>query len=374
MKTQQLYQIASTFLSGVGKKKVRTLISKLPSIEALFEASIYDLHEISSIPLTLLFQLNRTKALELAKHELEFVFQNDINTHFYLDSDYPRRLKQCPDAPLLIYSKGSFDPNPSKIISIVGTRHSTDYGKELTQELIKGIQSYNVQIVSGLAFGTDYNAHKIAIDHQLSTIGVLGHGLDRIYPHSHKKIAEIMVQNYGGGLITEFSQNTIPDRVNFPRRNRIVAGMSDALVVIESKCKGGSMITAELAFDYNRDVFAFPGSINKQNSSGCNLLIQKNMAQLITESADLINSLNWEKENNVDYSDNFIEENMDILDLSIPENRVISLLLKNGKYHFDQILASIDLKTNELNSLLFNMELLGSIHSHPGKIYSIQGR
>lgn len=374
MKTQQLYQIASTFLSGVGKKKVRTLISKLPSIEALFEASIYDLHEISSIPLTLLFQLNRTKALELAKHELEFVVQNDINTHFYLDSDYPRRLKQCPDAPLLIYSKGSFDPNPNKVISIVGTRHSTEYGKELTQELIKGLQSYNVQIVSGLAYGTDYNAHKIAIDHQLSSIGVLGHGLDRIYPHKHKRIAETMVQNFGGGLVTEFSQNTIPDRVNFPMRNRIVAGMSDALVVIESKCKGGSMITAALAFDYNRDVFAFPGSINKQNSSGCNLLIQKNMAQLITESADLINSLNWEKENNVDYSDNFIEENMDILDLSIPENRVISLLLKNGKYHFDQILASIDLKTNELNSLLFNMELLGSIHSHPGKIYSIQGR
>lgn len=370
MKTKQLYQIATTFLKGIGPRKAAILFSSIPEIEVLFEASIHDLHEISGIPLSTLFQMDRANALEMAKRQLDFVNKNNLNTHFYLDSNYPRRLKQCPDAPLLVYSKGNLNPNPLKAVSIVGTRHSTEYGRNLTLELIQGIKSHNVQIVSGLAYGTDYNAHKIALDCQLTTIGILGHGLDRIYPHSHRDLAEKMCLN-GGGLLTEFSSNTIPDKINFPMRNRIVAGMADALVVVESKTKGGSMITAEMAFDYNREVFAFPGCVNHQNSSGCNLLIQKNMAHLIAEPNDLVKLLEW---NNGESPQLKVEEEtltLENLDMNVPENQIIVLLTQKGKIHFDQLSVQLNYSPQALNSTLFNMELMGKLKSLPGRMYSL---
>ena len=368
MKAQhQLYQIAITFLKGIGPKKASILISRLSSVEAIFEESIHNIHKITQVPISILFQMDRNKAMELAKEQLEFITKNDIQTHFYMDSSYPRRLKQCSDAPLLVYSKGNFDSNPTKVVSIVGTRHASPYGKELTRALVEELKPYNIQIISGLAYGTDYNAHKAAVDLQMSTVGVLGHGLDRVYPSTHSDLAKKMCEN-NGGLLTEFPIHTKPDRVNFPMRNRIVAGMSDALIIIESKRKGGSMITAELAFDYNRDVFAFPGSIHQENSSGCNLLIQKNMSHLITSPADFIKLMNWQK----DLVSNSSEEDLpQPVAFTESENVIFKTLKNKGKMHFDQLSVDLHMSSQDLNSMLFNLELEGVVKSLPGGVYSI---
>jgi DNA processing protein len=363
----QLYQIALTFLKGIGPKKASLLISRLSSLDAIFEESIQNIHQRTQIPISILFQMDRNRALELAKEQVEFITKNEIKTHFFMDSSYPRRLKQCNDAPLLVYSKGNFECNPSKVVSIVGTRHATPYGKELTRALVEELKQYNIQIISGLAYGTDYNAHKAALDSQMSTVGVLGHGLDRIYPSTHCELARKMCEN-NGGLLTEFPINTKPDRINFPMRNRIVAGMSDALIIIESKRKGGSMITAELAFDYNRDVFAFPGSIHQENSSGCNLLIQKNMSHLITNPSDFIKIMDWKKEV---ISESKEEIPSQPIAMTESENILFTTLKSKGKRHFDQLIVDLHMSSQELNSMLFNLEMEGLIKCFPGRVYSI---
>lgn len=366
MKTQHLlYQIATTYLKGIGIKKATLLISRLPSVDSIFEESIENLHELTKLPIPILMQMDRWGAIEMAKKQLEFITNHDIQTHFFLESNYPRRLKQCDDAPLLLYSKGDLNLNTSKVLSVVGSRHATDYGRDITQNLMKELGSYDIQIISGLAYGTDYNAHKYALENQLPTIGVLGHGLDRIYPFSHREIADKMCQNKGG-LITEFPFNTIPDRMNFPMRNRIVAGMSDALIIIESKIKGGSMITAQLAFDYNREVIAYPGNINHENSSGCNFLIQKNMAHLISKPSDLIEIMNWEKapiNNNI--SENYASNS----NFTQIENEILKICSKKGNTHFDQFIIDLRLTAQELNNMLFNLEMEGAIKVLPGRMY-----
>lgn len=363
---RKLYQIALTFLKGIGPKKIGILISKLSSIEMIFEESIGDIHAKTKIPLSILNYMNRIQAIEKAKEQLDFIQNNNIQTHFYLDSNYPRRLKQCNDAPILLYSRGNFDVNPARVVAIVGTRHSSEYGKELTHDLAKELQPYNVQIVSGLAYGTDYNAHKAAVDFNITTLAVLGHGLDRIYPYTHHGLAQKMCEN--GGLLTEFPIKTKPDRINFPMRNRIVAGMSDALVIIESKKKGGAMITAELAFDYNRDVFAYPGSAWQENSFGCNLLIQKNMSHLMTCPNDLIKLMGWENSNPSPKKPDYTSSSVLLSDL---ENSIFSILKNKGVMHFDKLLIDLQISSQDLNSNLFNLELDGIIKSLPGKIYSI---
>ena len=366
MKTQQqLCQIATTFLKGIGIKKATLLISRLPSVDSIFEESIDNLHELTKLPMSLLLQMNRLEALEMAKLQLDYIHKFNIKTHFFLDSNYPRRLKQCDDAPLILYSKGEININLPRVIAVVGTRLASEYGKDITEKLIKYVAPYDIQIVSGLAYGTDYNAHKNALDNQLSTIGVLGHGLDRMYPFSHREIAEKMCQNRGG-LVTEFPIQTAPDRMNFPMRNRIVAGMSDALIVIESKPKGGSMITAQLAFDYNREVIAFPGNINHENSSGCNFLIQKNMAHLISKPSDLIEIMNWETtQNDRNISGNFQQSN----NFNEKEKEILSICSKKGRTHFDQFMVDLKLSAQELNNSLFNLEMEGAIKALPGRMY-----
>jgi DNA processing protein len=310
--------------------------------------------------------MDRVQAIEQAKKQVDFIEKNHLNTHFYLDANYPRRLKQCSDAPLLLYSKGNFECNPPKVVSVVGTRNSSDYGRDLTISLVEELKTYNVQVISGLAYGTDYNAHKAAIDLQMQTVGVLGHGLDRIYPSTHRDLAKKMCET--GGLLTEFPINTTPDRVNFPMRNRIVAGMCDALVIVESKRKGGSMITAELAFDYNREVFAFPGSIHQENSSGCNLLIQKNMSHLITSPKDLIKLMDWQSASIVPKKSEVL---VPVLNLNEKENSIFSALRNKGRMHFDQLLVDLQMTSQDLNSNLFNLEMEGVVKSLPGRVYSI---
>ena len=225
------------------------------------------------------------------------LLKNIRSNHFLSPiTDYPKRLLNCYDSPTLLYYKGEADLNSEKIIAVIGTRNHTEYGKQVTEKLIRELTEQNVVVVSGLAYGIDAIAHKAAVKNNLKTVGVLAHGLDQVYPSQHTGLAKEMLQA-GGGLLTEFRSKTKPDKHNFPTRNRIVAGMSDATIVIETGIKGGSMITAELANNYNKDVFAYPGSVNDGKSAGCNYLIKNNKAVLLTDAQELIELMNWEETN-----------------------------------------------------------------------------
>lgn len=254
--------------------------------------NIRELHAVTGIRHSVLRNLKRKQALEKASEQLDFVAKNNINVHFFLEQNYPRRLKQCEDAPIILYSMGNFDINPKRTLAIVGTRSASDYGKVLCTELIESLVDQDIQVISGLAYGIDICAHRSCVYSAIQTVGVMGHGLDRIYPNAHRKTAIQMLDN--GGLVTEFVSGTSPDRENFPMRNRIVAGMADALVVVESRKKGGSLITAELANDYNKDVFAYPGSVGSKNAEGCHYLISEDKAHLITCGRDLLAKMGWE--------------------------------------------------------------------------------
>ncbi|HUM89274.1 MAG TPA: DNA-processing protein DprA, partial [Prolixibacteraceae bacterium] len=237
----------------------------------------------------------RANVLSKADEEINFIEKYGIKTFFYLDKDYPRRLALCEDSPVILFQKGTATLNQQKIISIVGTRNATDYGRQQTEELISGLASLgiNILIVSGLAFGIDIAAHKAALKNNFQTIGVVGHGLDKIYPSMHANIAREMIAS-GGGVLSDFVSGSKIDPGNFPRRNRIVAGLADCTIVIESGEKGGALVTADIANSYNRDVFAYPGRTNDPFSKGCNNLIKQNKAALIESASDLIQFMGWE--------------------------------------------------------------------------------
>ncbi|MEY3238123.1 MAG: DNA-protecting protein DprA [Bacteroidota bacterium] len=364
-KSKTHLQIALTFLYGIGPKKTSLLLSKLGSLEAVFETKYKDIQEITGIGETVIKKIKRESALKKAEEQLHFIEKNKINTHFYLDNNYPRRLKQCDDAPILLYSKGDFDPNPARVISIVGTRSATDYGKSICEELVTTLAKTDIQIVSGMAYGIDICAHQLCVKHNVQTIGVLGHGLDRIYPSVHQFTAEQMFLN--GGLMTEFIPGTNPDRENFPMRNRIVAGMADATIVVESKKNGGSLITANLANDYNRDVFAFPGNVGQLHSAGCNLLIQKQQAHLLMNGNDFLKQMNW---------DNLKEKNSGaqrvcFIELSDQEKEICAVLDKSNGEHIDVISLRMKKPVSIINVELFHLEMKGVIKALPGKKYCL---
>ena len=282
------------------------------------------------------------------------------------DKDYPQRLLNCYDSPTLLYYRGTADLNASKIIAIVGTRNNSDYGKQATEKLIKELATQNVLIVSGLAFGIDAIAHKSAIKNQLPTVGILGHGLDQIYPFEHSGLAKDMIK-HRGGLLTEFRSHSKPDKHNFPIRNRIVAGMSDATIVIETGIKGGSMITAELANGYNKDVFAFPGRTNDTKSAGCNYLIKNNKAILLTDAQELIEMMGWEdKEVKGEKSQKEI-----FIELSKDEKLIIDILKEKESAHIDEINLKSGLNSSSVAAVILNLELQNVILSLPGKIYQL---
>lgn len=307
-------------------------------------------------------------ALKRAEQEMEFIERNGIDVIFYTDKRYPKRLKSCNDSPILLFGKGNMELNLPHVVSIVGTRNATEYGKDICRELIEELEQYGVLVVSGLAYGIDVAAHKESVRLNMPTIGVLGHGLDRLYPAQHRSVADKMMHN--GGLLTEFPSGTRPDRENFPQRNRIVAGMADATIVVEAGIKGGALITAEIANSYNRDVFAFPGRINDPYSEGCNFLIRHNKAALLTNVADLAYALGWEKpENGVDVS----KQQLALpIDLSEPERLIFDTLVQNGNLlGIDDLTIKTNMPMSQLAMNLLNMEMQGYIRSLPGKTYSI---
>ncbi|MBB5397657.1 DNA-processing protein DprA [Mucilaginibacter sp. AK015] len=323
--------------------------------------------KISGIGEKIIKQIDFDHALRKAEQELKFIDKNNIDVIFYTDSRYPRRLKGCHDSPVLLYSKGNANLNPYHCVSIVGTRNATDYGRQLCRQLVEELQQYNVLVVSGLALGIDVAAHKECLKQGVPTVGVLGHGLDKLYPHQNKGTAEKMLEN--GGLLSEYPSGTIPDRENFPQRNRIVAGMADATIVVEAGLKGGALITAEIANSYNRDVFAFPGRLGDEYSEGCNFLIRNNKAALLTCVADLAYSLGWEKNTDIKAAP---EQLLLPIDLSAEERAVYEIIRQhNQALAIDDLAIKANMPMSQLAMTLLDMELQGFIRSLPGKMYKV---
>ncbi|HEK20288.1 MULTISPECIES: DNA-processing protein DprA [unclassified Mucilaginibacter] len=361
-----LHQIALTFLKDIGHTRAKNLIAHLGGAEEIFKVSPSKLVKIPGIGETLVGKLDMAEPLHRAEKELKFVEDNHIDVLFYTDSRYPRRLKNCADSPVLLYSKGNANLNPLKCVSIVGTRNATDYGRQLCRQLIEELAAYNVLVVSGLAHGIDVAAHKECVKHHLPTIGVLGHGLDKLYPHQNRSVADKMLLN--GGLLSEYPSGTRPDRQHFPERNRIVAGMADATIVIEAGLKGGALITAEIANSYNRDVFAFPGRLGDEYSEGCNFLIRNNKAALLTCMADLAYSMGWEKNSEVKGAEQLVLA----IDLTAEERAVYEVIRSNSSpLAIDELAIKVNMPTSQLAMTLLDMELQGFIRSLPGKTYVV---
>ncbi|PXV60939.1 DNA processing protein [Dysgonomonas alginatilytica] len=365
--TKLLYQIALTQIEGVGDILARNLIDTIGSPEEIFTSAKKTLITVKGISTYLADAVLNSKVLERAEKELLFVQKNNIQTYFYTDSDYCNRLKECIDAPILLYYKGKADLNATKIVSIVGTRKSTNYGNDFCEEFLEDLSSAfpNILIVSGLAYGIDIQAHKSALKHNLPTVGVLAHGLDRIYPSGHRKTAVEMLER--GGLLTEFPSETEPDRFNFVRRNRIVAGMSDATIVVQSDSKGGSLITAEMANSYNRDVFSLPGRVTDKESVGCNMLIEDNRAILLQSADSFIKHMQWDVNKQISKP----KQRQLFLDLSDDEQAVYDLLAATESLHINLIANQIGIPVSNLLSTLLTMEMKGIVRTIPGGSYQL---
>ena len=360
------YNLALSFVKNLGPVAAKSLIAYLGSAEEAFKASSAKMMKVPGIGERKVAKWDFEEALKMADKELAFAEKQGIEIIFYTDVRYPKRLKNCADSPILLYAKGKMELNPPKVISIVGTRNATDYGRQLCRQLVEELQQYKVLIVSGLALGIDVAAHKECLKLNMPTVGVLGHGLDRLYPSQNRSTAEKMLEN--GGLLSEYPSGTAPDRENFPQRNRIVAGIADATVVIEASLKGGALITAEIANSYNRDVFAFPGRLGDDFSEGCNFLIRNNKAALLTCMADLAFSLGWEKTDESKPAEQFMLP----LDLTNEEQLIFNILRQHkAPLAIDELTIKANIPMSLLAMNLLNMEMQGFIRSLPGKTYLI---
>ena len=361
-----LYQIALTLLPGVGDINARKLIAYTGSPEALFTEKRGNLLKILGIgTATVDLILGNRQVLERAGKEVEFVKKFEIKTSFYTEKSYPERLKHCADSPVLIYALGNADLNTAKIVSIVGTRRATEYGKEICRKLINGLADQEVLVVSGLAYGIDTCAHKAALDEGLKTVGIFAHGLDRVYPPLNANLAERMLEQ--GGLVTEFISKTNPDRENFPKRNRVIAGLADATIVIEAGAKGGALITADIANSYNRDVFAVPGRLGDPVSEGCNNLIKTNRAALVQSAADICYIMGWE----MNKAKPQVAQRSLFINLDPDQESVIDILKENGDCSLDKICMTSGLQTSKVASALLSLEFESIVKCLPGKMYRL---
>ncbi len=367
-----LYKIAITLVPEVGDVIAKNLVTYCGSAEAVFKEKKKALIKIPGIAdktaENILAELRNVEVLKRAEQEIRFIEENKIEAIFFTDEKYPSRLKFSNDSPALLYYKGNADLNTAKVVSIVGTRTPSSYGIQITEQFIDELNNSGILIVSGLAYGIDVLAHKTALDKGLDTVGVVAHGLDRIYPSVHNSIARKMEKQ--GGILTDFISDTNPDRENFPKRNRIVAGMCDALVVVETKLKGGSLITAEIANSYNKDVFAFPGRTGDEFSAGCNAFIKRNKAVLIENAADLLYVMNWQPEaENEKKSKN---KQIQLLpNLSEKEQKIVSLFSTSSGVHIDEVCYKTGLTMSDAASTLLQLEFSNVVKSLPGKMYSL---
>jgi len=358
-----LYQIALTQVPLVGAVTARNLVSYCGGAREVFEASKKQLLRVPGIGERIVEAILQKDYFDAAEAELAFIEQHGIQTFFYLDKNYPDRLRHFPDSPVMLYYKGEASLNAPRIVGIVGTRQPTVHGIGICEELVEGLANYNVMIISGLALGIDATAHRKSVETNQQTIGVLGHGLSRIYPYRHRHLAEQMLAG-GGGLLTEFGHKEEPDREHFPMRNRIIAGLCDALIVVETALRGGSVISANYANEYNKDVFAVPGRLRDKLSQGCNHLIKTHRAALIESAADVAYTMRWEET----VTKKGVQQEL-FVELSDREKAVIDLLGKNETMGIDQLVYEGQLSNSEMASLLLELEFKGMVKTLPGKRY-----
>jgi DNA processing protein len=363
---EAIYRLALTQVPQIGNVLARALSDQFENAEAIFKAPRKKLTEVEGISEIKAGCIKNFNDFEACERELKFLEKNHIKLLFLTDDAYPKRLLNCYDPPTVLFYKGTANLNAGRIINIIGTRGLTDYGKQLTDKLVETLAPHNIMIVSGLAFGIDTQAHKACLRYNIPTVGVLAHGLDTLYPPENTKLARNMLEQ-GGGLLSESWSGTNPDKYNFPTRNRVVAGLCDATIVVETDVKGGSMITAELAIGYNRDVFAFPGRVNDLKSRGCNDLIRRNKAALISNGDELLEAMNWlpqaEKKPRIQRS-LFIE-------LSPQEKVIVDLLSTDEQLHIDELNFKSGLNASLAAGALLSLELQGVIARMPGKIYRL---
>lgn len=349
-------------VENVGAITAKNLISYCGSAKNVFLKPKAFLEKIPGIGPKTIDKIKNFKAQREVEREMEFIEKHKIKPLYYQSDDFPLRLKGIIDSPILLFYKGTSDLNSSRILSIVGTRKATPYGKLMTEKIVEELAAYQVLVVSGLAYGIDQYAHKAALKNNLPTVGVLGHGLDTMYPPAHRTLAAKMLEQ--GGLLTEFPSGTKPDRENFPARNRIVAGMCDGLLVVESANGGGALITANIALSYNKDLLAVPGKSTDEFSAGCNSLIKTSRAALVDSAEDIAYHLGWY----LDSKDKKIKSPKPNLTI---EEEVIYQYLSNGKKDFDNLIDGLKMDASMLSMFLLEMEFKGAIKSLPGKQYSV---
>lgn len=363
------YQIGIDMIPKIGSINAKRLIAYCGGVEAVFKQNQKALTKVPGIGQIIAKEIANQKVLDRANQEVEFVAKHNIKAHFYLDPEYPNRLKQCDDGPIVLFikEKNHIDLNQQKVISIVGTRSITDYGREVCDQIISDLaqRGHNPIIVSGLAYGVDVCAHKSAIKNGIPTVAVLGHGLDRMYPSVHRNVAKEIFEH--GALITDFPSETAFDRRNFIKRNRVIAGLSDATIVIESAEQGGSLITADIAVSYNREVFAIPGPVSSKYSKGCNLLIKTNKAALVENADDIEFQLGWDVVNS-QKADNQLSL---FPDLSPDESSVFDVIKEHGQEVIDVICFKTKMPVSKVSSILLNLEFAGLIKCRPGKVYAL---
>lgn len=365
---ERICSIALGLCERVGLVSAKRLVEQLGSAAEVFAHRKELPRLIPGIHPTLVRSLDNPEAFRRAERELEFAEKNHISCLTWKDEAYPSRLRECDDAPLTLFFKGNADLNRLHILSIVGTRRATEYGKQFCADFLRDLAELcpDVIVVSGLAYGIDIHAHRAALANGLSTVAVLAHGLDRIYPHVHRKTAVEMLES--GGLLTEYLTDTNPDRYNFVARNRIVAGMSDATLVVESAERGGSLITAGLAVGYNRDCFAVPGRSTDLLSAGCNKLIASNKAALIQCAEELVEAMNWS--NVRPARPEAVQRNL-FLDLTPEEATVLQILTNRGDLHINTLVVEANIPVGRMTSLLFELEMKGVVKALVGGVYHL---
>lgn len=366
------YAMALTRLTNFNYQQALELYRAVGSAQLLFEhrGEIGDIIKDASPRLKEALK-DWDEPMKRADFELQFMREHQIRALTLNDDDYPQRLRECADAPIVLYYRGNADLNQARIVCIVGTRQCTQYGQDIIRRFMADLRSQcpEVLIVSGLAYGIDINAHRQALVQGYPTVAVLAHGLDQIYPYRHRDTAAQMLNH--GGLLTEFMSQTNADKPNFVRRNRIVAGLSDACIVVESKAKGGGLITAEIAQSYDRSVFAFPGAVGMMCSEGCNKLIRDNVAGLITNADDFMRAMGWqdERQRQQVLSDG-IERNL-FPDLSPEESKIVSLLQQSNDLQLNILSVKSGIPIGQLTALLFNLEMKGVVKLLAGGMYHL---
>lgn len=364
MDKETYYRLALVHFKNYGNANIKKIIKLCGSATALFEqhdlvaAKLYQYRAKLKLP-----SMNHSID-QFVNEELKYAARNNIKICFFDSDNYPQRLKECSDSPYFFYYKGSGIFDDDKSVAIVGTRNASNYGKDVVKKIVEDLAPHHVSIISGLARGIDTSAHEEALQHQLNTIAVLGCGLRRVYPEENIGLARRIIEN-GGTVISEFPYDTMPDRMNFPKRNRIIAGMSDAVIVAESQSKGGSIITADIAHSYNRDVFAVPGSIFQKSMDGCHELVRSNLAALVYSGKNVAEMMGWDDEQK-----NGIQKQL-FIELTEDEEAILNLVRQHRDVTIDQIASqAVHMTPPHIASVLLSMELKGVVECKPGKVYT----